>query len=74
MKKIFVRGPVLSATGYGEQSRFALRALRSRPDLFDVYIQPIPWGKSGWIWQDNEFVNGWMRELKQPKLYCQRKF
>jgi glycosyltransferase involved in cell wall biosynthesis len=61
MKKIFVRGPVLSATGYGEQSRFALRALRSRPDLFDVYIQPIPWGKSGWIWQDNE-LRQWMDE------------
>ena len=55
MKKIFVRGPVLSATGYGEQSRFALRALRSKPESIDVYIQPIPWGKSGWIWQDNEF-------------------
>ncbi len=62
MKKIFVRGPVLSATGYGEQSRFALRALRSRPDLFDVYVQPIPWGKSGWIWQDNE-LRQWMDEL-----------
>ena len=53
-KKIFVRAPVLSATGYGEQSRFALRALRSREDLFDIYVQPIPWGKSGWIWNDNE--------------------
>jgi hypothetical protein len=61
MKRIFVRAPVLSATGYGEQSRFALRALRSRPDLFDVYIQPIPWGESGWIWQDNEFRQ-WMDE------------
>ena len=53
-KKIFVRAPVLSATGYGEQSRFALRALRSQEDLFDIYIQPIPWGKSGWIWRDDE--------------------
>jgi glycosyltransferase involved in cell wall biosynthesis len=44
-KKIFVRGPVLSQSGYGEQSRFALRALRSREDLFDIYVQPIPWGK-----------------------------
>ena len=40
-KKIFVRGPVLSQSGYGEQSRFALRALRSQQDLFDIYIQPI---------------------------------
>ena len=38
-KKIFVRGPVLTQSGYGEQARFALRSLRSQPDLFDVYIQ-----------------------------------
>ena len=54
-KKIFVRGPVLSQSGYGEQSRFALRALRSREDLFDIYIQPIPWGKTGWVWENSEF-------------------
>ena len=35
-KKIFVKAPVLSQSGYGEQSRFALRALRSREDLFDI--------------------------------------
>ena len=54
-KKIFVKGPVLSQSGYGEQSRFALRALRSREDLFDIYVQPIPWGQTGWIWEDTEF-------------------
>ena len=36
-KKIFVRAPVLSATGYGEQSRFALRALRSEK-TFSTFI------------------------------------
>ena len=40
-KKILVRGPVLSQSGYGEQARFALRSLRSREDLFDIYVQPI---------------------------------
>jgi glycosyltransferase involved in cell wall biosynthesis len=60
-KKIYVRGPVLSQSGYGEQSRFALRALRSREDLFDIYVQPIVWGQTGWIWEDNEFRN-WMDE------------
>ena len=60
-KSIFVRGPVLSQSGYGEQSRFALRALKSREDLFDIYIQPISWGKTGWIWEDNEFRR-WMDE------------
>ena len=46
-KKIFVRGPVLSQSGYGEQSRFALRALKSREDLFEIFIQPLPWGQTG---------------------------
>ena len=54
-KKIYVKAPILSQSGYGEQSRFALRALKSREDLFDIYIQPITWGKTGWIWKDNEF-------------------
>ena len=60
-KKIFVRGPVLSQSGYGEQARFALRCLRSREDLFDIYINPINWGQTGWIWEDNEFRR-WMDE------------
>ena len=54
-KKIIVRGPVLSQSGYGEQSRFALRALRTREDLFDVFIQPVPWGQTGWVWEQSEF-------------------
>ncbi len=54
-KKIFVRGPVLSQSGYGEQARFALRALKSREDLFDVYIQVIPWGQTGWVWEKSDF-------------------
>jgi len=58
-KKIFVRGPVLSQSGYGEQARFALRALRSRQDIFDIYVAPIPWGKTGWVWEDSEFRQ-WM--------------
>jgi len=54
-KKILVSGPVLSQSGYGEQSRFALRALRSREDLFEIFIQPLPWGRTGWIWENSEF-------------------
>ena len=72
-KKIFVRGPVLSQSGYGEQSRFALRALRSREDLFDIYVQPIAWGKTGWIWDDTEFRQ-WMDErITQTQILLQQK-
>ncbi len=60
IKKILVKGPLLSRSGYGEQSRFALRALRSRPELFDIYIINIPWGNTGHIAGDSEekkFIN-----------------
>ncbi len=71
-KKIFVRAPVLSQSGYGEQSRFALRALRSREDLFEVYVQPIPWGQTGWIWGDNEFRRWMDSRITQTQLMLQQ--
>ena len=72
-KKIFVRGPVLSQSGYGEQSRFALRALRSREDLFDIYIQPINWGQTGWIWENNE-LRQWIDErILETQILLQQK-
>ena len=72
-KKIFVRGPVLSQSGYGEQSRFALRALKSREDLFDIYIQPITWGKTGWIWQDDELRRWIDQKIAQTQILIQQK-
>lgn len=53
-KKVFFRGPLLTRSGYGEQARFALRALRSREDLFEVFIQPIKWGQTSWLTEMDE--------------------
>ena len=53
-KKIIVRGPVLSRSGYGEQSRFALRSLRKHEDRFDIYLINTNWGGTGWVAQNNE--------------------
>jgi glycosyltransferase involved in cell wall biosynthesis len=72
-KKIYVKGPVLSQSGYGEQARFALRALRSREDQFDIYIQPIPWGKTGWIWENNEFRQWMDNRINETVLAVQQK-
>tara|TARA_R110000796_G_scaffold38935_3_gene97549 strand:- start:222 stop:1484 length:1263 start_codon:yes stop_codon:yes gene_type:complete len=53
-KKIIVRGPVLSRSGYGEQARFALRSLRKHEDRFDIFLMNTQWGGTGWISQDDE--------------------
>ena len=66
-QKVILRGPVLSQSGYGEQARFALRALRSQEDVFDIYIIPTAWGKTGWVSQDNEeraWVDSRIRETQ----------
>tara|TARA_R110002110_G_scaffold178719_14_gene383959 strand:- start:2356 stop:4419 length:2064 start_codon:yes stop_codon:yes gene_type:complete len=48
-------------SGYGEQSRFALRALRKHEEKFDIYIVPVPWGNTNWINNDDE-ERRWMDE------------
>jgi glycosyltransferase involved in cell wall biosynthesis len=53
-KKILVRGPVLSVSGYGEHARFLLRSLRTREDKYDIYIMATGWGETGWAHVDNE--------------------
>ena len=60
-KKILLKAPVLTRSGYGEQSRFALRSLRSREDLFDIYVQPLTWGETSWIHEENE-ERAWIDE------------
>jgi len=52
-RKILVRGPALSRSGYGEHCRSVLRALRS-DDRNEVYLLNVGWGHSGWICEDTE--------------------
>lgn len=54
MKKVLLKGPVLTRSGYGEQARFALRSLRSREDLYEIYIHPTQWGQTSWDSEDSE--------------------
>ena len=61
-RKILVKGPALSRSGYGEQTRFALRALRSRQDVFDIHLINIPWGKTGFVVADDE-ERAWLDSL-----------
>ena len=66
-KKILLKAPILTRSGYGEQSRFALRALRSREDLYDIYIHPLQWGQTSWITlQDEE--RRWIDETIEKSI------
>jgi len=66
-KKIIVKGPFRSRSGYGEQARFALRALRSREDIFDIYALDIPWGSTGNVSEDTAEKN-WIDFLVQKTI------
>jgi len=54
MKKVFLKGPFLTQSGYGHHARTVLRALQSRQDIFDIYLHPLSWGATSWLWQDSE--------------------
>jgi glycosyltransferase involved in cell wall biosynthesis len=73
MKKILVRGPALTRSGYGEHTRFILRSLRSRPELFDIYLLPVNWGKTGWVYEDSD-ERRWLDSIiNKTVLYQQEK-
>jgi len=53
-KRVIIRGPALSRSGYGEHCRFLLRSLRSHEDYFDIHLINTPWGKTNWLHEDDE--------------------
>jgi glycosyltransferase involved in cell wall biosynthesis len=46
-KKVVLRAPILSQSGYGVHSRQIARWLLSRPDV-DLIVQPVQWGITPW--------------------------
>ena len=53
-KRVLIIGPILTQSGYGHHSRTVLRSLRSREDLFDIYLRPINWGQTSWLSEASE--------------------
>jgi len=72
IKKILVRGPALTRSGYGEHTRFVLRSLRSRQDKFDIYLHTTNWGETGWLKDDDE-ERKWMDSLLVKTIEHQQK-
>ena len=70
-KRVLVRAPVLTRSGYGEHSRFVLRALRTQEDKLDIYVLPVNWGQCGWIYNDDE-ERKWLDELITKTAHYQQ--
>jgi glycosyltransferase involved in cell wall biosynthesis len=47
-KKVLVRGPVLTQSGYGVHARQVAKWLLKKPNV-DVEFQALPWGDTPWI-------------------------
>ena len=53
-KKVLLDEPILTQSGYGEHARMVYRALKSREDLFDIYVNPVNWGATSWVSENTE--------------------
>ena len=47
MKKVLLTGPILTRSGYGEMARLAYRALKSKPEQYEIYLMSTNWGANG---------------------------
>lgn len=59
--KVLVEGPALTRSGYGVHARLVLESLKQREDLFDIYVNPLRWGSTGWLLDSDPFL-GWIHE------------
>lgn len=67
-KKVLVNGPALSQSGYGEHTRFLLRSLKAKEDTFDIYLNNLNWGKTNWLFEDDD-ERRWIDFLLQKTIF-----
>jgi len=53
-KKVLLSAPIFTRSGYGEMARLAYRSLVSKPEEYEVYVNPTNWGQTGWVVDDSE--------------------
>lgn len=63
----------MSRSGYGEQSRLAINALRSREDLFEIYIDNIAWGQTGHVAENTDEMLYIKSTMMKTAVYVQNK-
>lgn len=65
-KRVLLRGPVLTQSGYGVHARQVAKWLFSRPDL-DVEVQALPWGDTPWL-IDKNLDGGFIGQLMEKTV------
>ena len=70
-KNILVVAPALSQSGYGVHARTVIRSLRSREDLFNIFIHNLNWGQTSWLWEDDE-ERRWIDERMLATVHHQQ--
>lgn len=61
VKKVLLKGPMFTSSGYGVHSRQVFTALSQRNDI-DLFLQPTDWGNTSWI-LNQEFNNGIIKKM-----------
>lgn len=65
-KKILVRGPVLTQSGYGVHARQIVKWLFDRKEL-DVDVQALPWGDTPWL-IDKNLYDGFIGRIMEKTI------
>lgn len=75
-KKVIIRGPALSRSGYGEMARLALQSLRKYPEHFDIALLCTNWGRTGNILDSSEEVEVINKLIadSQPRFAAKEQF
>jgi len=63
MKKVLLRAPLLTNSGYGVHSRQVFKWLMSKNDI-DLTVECLNWGKTSWI-LDQDKENGLIRRIME---------
>lgn len=70
-KRVLVRGPLMTASGYGEHTRFVVRALSEYPEDFELFVIPVNWGHTNWITKDDEETRYFENLIRKTADYLQ---
>lgn len=65
-KKVLLRGPVLTQSGYGVHVRQVAKWLMSNTDI-DLEVQALPWGDTPWL-IDRNLENGLVGEMMEKTV------